>query len=125
VFNFQTKIGKCTGVARLVPFPKRADTGDLEWKAHVVFTNLDSLVGFPEKTGHLRNFEPVHSNWASERESAAKFVGAEEDESKNPTVLLIGAGQSGLAVAARLKALEVPALVVDKNERIGGSWRRR
>jgi len=41
------------------------------------------------------------------------------------TVLLIGAGQNGLATAARLKALEVPALVVDKNERIGVGWRER
>ena len=56
---------------------------------------------------------------------AAEFAGAEEDESKNPKVLLIGAGQSGLTIAARLKALDVPALIVDKAERVGDNWRER
>jgi hypothetical protein len=133
MFNFQTKIGKCTGVSRLIPLPKPAtnesgavrDLEDLEWKAHVVFTNLDSLIGFPEKIGSLRNFQPSHAKWVAEREATAEFAGAEGDESKNPTVLVIGAGQSGLAIAARLKALDVSALVVDKNERIGDSWRKR
>ena len=132
VFNFRTKIGKCTGVARLVPFPKQTNEsgaikslGDLEWKAHVVYTNLDSLVSFPEKVGSFRNFEPSHTKWAAERERTSEFAGAEGDEPKNPKVLLIGAGQSGLAIAARLKALDIPALIVDKAERVGDSWRER
>jgi len=131
VFNFQTKIGKCTGVARLVPLPKRSDSGaitsleDLEWKSHVVFTNLDSLTDFPEKIGSLRNIESTHTKWAAERDAAAEFAGADEDETKGPKVLLIGAGQSGLIIAARLKALGIPALVVDKNARIGDNWRGR
>jgi cation diffusion facilitator CzcD-associated flavoprotein CzcO len=39
--------------------------------------------------------------------------------------VIIGAGQCGLAVAARLKTLGVPTLVVDKHERIGDEWRNR
>jgi hypothetical protein len=34
-------------------------------------------------------------------------------------------GHSGLALAARLKALNVNALIVDKLARVGNSWRRR
>jgi cation diffusion facilitator CzcD-associated flavoprotein CzcO len=34
-------------------------------------------------------------------------------------------GQSGLALAARLKALNVPTLIVDKSPQIGSSWRQR
>jgi putative flavoprotein involved in K+ transport len=42
-----------------------------------------------------------------------------------PQALIIGGGQGGLALAARLKALDVPALVIEKNARAGDSWRNR
>jgi phosphoglycerate dehydrogenase-like enzyme len=95
---------------------------DLQWKAYIVYTNLDSLTGFSEKIGPFRNFEPSHTRWAADREIATEFVGAEEDQTKSPKVLIIGAGQSGSSIAARLKALDISALVIDKNERIGDSW---
>jgi phosphoglycerate dehydrogenase-like enzyme len=98
---------------------------DLQWKAYIVYTNLDSLTGFSEKIGPLRNFEPSHTRWAADRETTTEFAGAEEDQTKSPKVLLIGAGQSGLSIAARLKAMDISALVIDKNERIGDSWRGR
>ena len=136
MFKFGTKVGSCTGVVRLVPLRKNAahatdDSGriqnldEIEWKAHTVLTNLDSLTDFPEKIGALRDCEPNRMRWAAQREADAEFLGAEEDEAKGPKVLLIGAGQSGLDVAVRLKALGVPALVIDKNDRIGDSWRNR
>lgn len=34
-------------------------------------------------------------------------------------------GQSGLALAARLKALNVATLIVDKSPRIADAWRQR
>ncbi len=37
-------------------------------------------------------------------------------------VLVIGAGTSGLCVAFKLKALGIPFSVVEKNERVGGTW---
>ncbi|EEB94411.1 hypothetical protein MPER_06778, partial [Moniliophthora perniciosa FA553] len=46
-------------------------------------------------------------------------------EDSEPTVLIIGGGQSGLDVAARLKSLGDSHLVVEKNARIGDSWRNR
>ena len=67
----------------------------------------------------LRNPEPNHGRWEEARRKEVAFGGAD------PTVLIIGGGQSGLEVAARLKALDVPALVIEKNERIGDNWRER
>jgi len=129
LFDFKTKVGTGTGIVRLVPFPKVNTTGgsldELEWKAHTVYTNLESLNGHTEKIGPNRNFEPNHGKWESQRQEEASFVGAEEDAIKGPRVLVIGAGQSGLDIAARLKALDVPALVVEKNERVGDNWRHR
>src|SRR5262249_11133171 len=44
---------------------------------------------------------------------------------RQPYCLVIGGGQGGLALAARLKRLAVPTIVVEKNARAGDSWRNR
>lgn len=37
----------------------------------------------------------------------------------------IGSGQGGLTVAARLKMLNIPSLIIDSNDRVGDNWRKR
>ena len=46
-------------------------------------------------------------------------------EDHEPDVLIVGGGQAGLDLAARLGQLEVDTLVVDKWPRIGDNWRTR
>ena len=41
----------------------------------------------------------------------------------DPTVLIIGAGHTGLEIAARLKYMSVSTLVIDKHARIGDNVR--
>ncbi|KXN92801.1 putative indole-3-pyruvate monooxygenase YUCCA4 [Leucoagaricus sp. SymC.cos] len=77
-----------------------APTSNGTWKTHSIFTNLEDLKGFQEKIGTHRNTDVCH-------------------------VLIIGAGHSGLELAARLRYLNVDALVVDRNARIGDNWRSR
>jgi hypothetical protein len=113
LFEFETDVGIGSGVFRLVPMP------DGRWKAHTVFTNLEDLKGFPEKIGALRNHEPNHGKWAEKRKREIEF------EDSEPTVLVVGGGQSGLDLAARLQFLDVPTLVVEKQPRIGDQWRKR
>jgi len=48
-----------------------------------------------------------------------------EKPAENPYVIIVGGGQGGIALAARLKRLGVPAVVLEKNERAGDSWRKR
>jgi putative flavoprotein involved in K+ transport len=48
-----------------------------------------------------------------------------EKRSENPYVVIVGGGQGGIALAARLQRLGVPAVVLEKNERAGDSWRKR
>jgi len=40
-------------------------------------------------------------------------------------VLIVGGGQAGLSIAARLKQLQVDTLIVDREQRIGDNWRSR
>ncbi|KAH7913460.1 hypothetical protein BJ138DRAFT_1146035 [Hygrophoropsis aurantiaca] len=112
-FDFETPNGVASGVFRIVPLP------DGTWKAHAIFTNLEDLKGFPEQNGPLRDHQPNHGKWAAKRAREMEFLDEE------PSVIIIGAGQSGLDVAARLKMLGLNALVIDKNQRIGDNWRKR
>ncbi|GBE78764.1 putative indole-3-pyruvate monooxygenase YUCCA8 [Sparassis crispa] len=112
-FTFETDVGIGSGIFRLVP----SESGT--WKAHHVYTNLEELKGFPEKTGSHRNFLPNHGKWLEQRAREREFLDAD------PKVIVIGGGQSGLDVAARLKLLDVPTLVVEKRKRIGDLWRHR
>jgi hypothetical protein len=114
-FTFTTEHGIGSGILRLVPVS--AD-GEIKWKIHGVFTNLESLQRFPEKVGALREKAPTHGEWSSRREKELEFA-------EDPQVLIIGGSQNGLAVAARLKYLGVSALVVEKKARVGDSWRGR
>jgi hypothetical protein len=116
MFGFETDVGAASGVVRIVPLPGEQD---LQWKAHVVFTDLDSLLAFPPKLGVWRDPQPNHGNWAVQRKREIKFADAD------PKVLIICAGHCGLSVAARLKFLEVPSLVVERNPKVGDNWRLR
>ena len=44
---------------------------------------------------------------------------------RDPTVLVVGGGQAGLSIAARLKQLQIDTLIVDRGTRIGDNWRKR
>ncbi|KDR72505.1 hypothetical protein GALMADRAFT_228792 [Galerina marginata CBS 339.88] len=113
LFNFETEVGFCTAVFRLVP----SSTG--KWKAYTMFTNLDNLKSFPEKIGFLRRQENVPGGvWSKQRRREMEFE-------TSPSVLIVGGGQSGLMLAARLKYLGISTLVVEQDSRIGDSWRKR
>jgi cation diffusion facilitator CzcD-associated flavoprotein CzcO len=44
---------------------------------------------------------------------------------REPEVIVVGSGQAGLSIAARLKQQDIDTLIVDKNERVGDNWRNR
>jgi putative flavoprotein involved in K+ transport len=43
----------------------------------------------------------------------------------HPYCLIVGGGQGGIGLGARLKRLRVPTIVVDRHERPGDAWRKR
>ncbi|MBV9591343.1 MAG: NAD(P)/FAD-dependent oxidoreductase, partial [Hyphomicrobiales bacterium] len=50
---------------------------------------------------------------------------AELGRKRQPYCLIVGGGQAGIGLGARLKRLGVPTLIVDKHERPGDQWRKR
>lgn len=111
--SFETDIGKCEMVIRLVP------SSSTHWKSYTLFTSLLSLHAHPPSLGPLRNHAPNHGNWPTDRLRSISYLDRE------PAVVVIGAGQSGIGVAARLKVLGVDCLVVEKKESVGQQWRDR
>ncbi|CAN6674824.1 hypothetical protein TRVA0_067S00254 [Trichomonascus vanleenenianus] len=112
-FNFATKLGPSTATVRLV----RTSSGEVG--AQVLYTELAGVHGYPERIRANR----IHGD----KNSAVPYeqLRQEEIDNPDPSVLIIGGGQCGLTVAARLKHLGVKALVVDRFERIGDNWRKR
>ncbi len=119
IFRFETKVGRGSGIIRLMP------DADNVLKAWTLLTELGELKGFEEQIGVARPRGSAYSrdfrgpNWLDLRKASAGY--AEHD----PTVLVIGGGQSGLSVAARLKQLNIDTLIVDREQRIGDNWRKR
>ena len=96
IFRFETSLGRGAGVVRLVA------EGDA-WKCWTLLTALDGIKGFEEG--------------AAER--------GPRDADRDPAVLIVGGGHAGLSIAARLRALNVDALIVDRHARVGDNWRKR
>ena len=44
---------------------------------------------------------------------------------REPAVLVVGGGQSGLGIAACLGQLGIDTLIIDRHERVGDAWRKR
>jgi cation diffusion facilitator CzcD-associated flavoprotein CzcO len=120
-FRFETAEGVGSGIVRLTP--ASGDEGAL--KAWTLLTALEELKGFEEKTGRSRPTGQSYSrdfrgpNWLDLRKSAAAYA------DRDPAVLVVGGGQAGLSIAARLTQLGVDTLIVDREQRIGDNWRNR
>ncbi len=121
IFGFETAEGRGSGVLRLTP---DANDGNAP-RAWTLLTALDELKGFEEKLGRSRPQGKAYSrdfrgpNWSDLRKAAAEYSG------RDPAVLVVGGGQAGLSIAARLTQLEVDTLIVDRESRIGDNWRKR
>ncbi|MGB3045478.1 MAG: NAD(P)/FAD-dependent oxidoreductase [Xanthobacteraceae bacterium] len=121
IFAFETSEGRGSGVLRLIA--DHEDNNTL--KAWTLLTALDELKGFEERDGRAlstgtataRNFHGP--NWLDKRRAALAY------QDRDPDVLVIGGGQAGLAIAARLAHLQIDTLIVDREARIGDNWRKR
>jgi putative flavoprotein involved in K+ transport len=117
VFELVTTHGPGSGVVRLVEGP------DGEVQASSLMTSLDELHAerHEDDGGEREDFTRDFSepNWLDGRQAEAQF------SERDPAVLVVGAGQAGLAVAARLGQLRIDTLVIDRRGRVGDNWRTR
>ena len=58
-------------------------------------------------------------NWLDRLNNARAYA------DRDPAVIVVGGGQAGLSIAARLHQLGVDTLIVDRHQRIGDNWRKR
>ncbi|MAS10536.1 NAD(P)/FAD-dependent oxidoreductase [Salinisphaera sp.] len=113
---FETAVARGSGVVRI--------KDGLIW---TLLTTMDELKGYEEPLGESRPLGAKHGDdqgkptWKEEREHELASLGVDTQ----PYVLIIGGGQGGIALGARLRQLGVPALIIEKNERAGDSWRKR
>ena len=96
-------------------------------KIWTLLTTVAELKGYPEMIGSRRPFGVTHGtdtdrrSWLEERELEYNSLGVDVQ----PYVVIIGGGQGGIALGARLRALGVSTVIVERNERAGDSWRNR
>lgn len=115
-FTFETAVARGKGYLRLKA-----------GRCWTLLTTTTELKGYEEKRGATRVPGVEHGarrnrqTW-QERKSQEE---AELGHVTQPYCVIIGGGQGGIALAARLKRLEVPTLIIEKNNRPGDSWRKR
>ncbi|QEN88398.1 NAD(P)/FAD-dependent oxidoreductase [Labrys sp. KNU-23] len=115
-FEFETEAARGYGHIRL--------KNGLIW---TLLTTMSELKGHEEPKGIRRPMgaehgsDPTRKTWKEKRESEASELGFSEQ----PYVVIIGGGQGGIALGARLRQLGVPTIIIEKNERPGDSWRKR
>jgi putative flavoprotein involved in K+ transport len=114
--EFETAVGRCSGHVRLI-----------DGQAWTFLTALEELKGYEENLGTRRpkgvehGADPERRTWLEDRRREAEELGF----ATQPYVVIVGGGQGGIALGARLRQLNVPTIIVERNARPGDSWRNR
>lgn len=93
----------------------------------VLLTTAQALKGHEEKRGPTRVPGVEHGafkdreSWLERRTRERAELGTKTQ----PYVVIVGGGQGGIALGARLKRLDVPTVILESNDKAGDSWRRR
>ncbi|MFM2391251.1 MAG: hypothetical protein RLZZ437_2806 [Pseudomonadota bacterium] len=114
--SFETRVARGYGLIRV--------RDGLIW---TLLTSMVELKGHEEPAGFDRPMGVAHGasktrqTWKESREAEAANLGY----TTQPQVLIVGGGQGGIALGARLRQLGVPTIIVEKNDKPGDSWRKR
>ncbi len=95
--------------------------------AWTFLTTMTELKNYPEKRNKLRPKGAEHGanknrqTWLEKRQHEQATLGYSEQ----PYCLIIGGGQGGIGLGARLRQLEVPTIIIDALPKPGDTWRNR
>ncbi|MDY8108580.1 NAD(P)/FAD-dependent oxidoreductase [Fulvimarina sp. 2208YS6-2-32] len=115
-FTFETAVARGEGLLRLK-----------DAKAWTFLTAMTELKGHEEPLrqhrpmGAEHGADPERRSWMEKRAEETRTLGY----SVQPHTLIIGGGQGGIALGARLRQLGVPAIILERRENAGDSWRHR
>lgn len=100
------------------------DAGPPKWRALTLSLTMSSLSQYPELARHNRPHGVTRGidTWLDLRRAESSFA---SPAPTSPQVIIVGAGHSGLMLAARLKRLGVSSLMIAKEKRLGDNWRLR
>ena len=115
-FTFETGVARGRGHLRLK-----------DGAGFTILTTMTELKGHEERRGPTRETGVAHGA-VKNRRTWLERKSADEDAlgfTRQPYCVIIGGGQGGIALGARLKRLGVPAIILEKNTRAGDSWRNR
>ncbi|EAU41542.1 hypothetical protein FP2506_13954 [Fulvimarina pelagi HTCC2506] len=115
-FTFETDIARGEGLARLQ-----------DGKAWTFLTAMTELKGYEENRGTQRPLGAVHGH-GSDQLNLRQRIDHEKETlgyEKQPHVVIVGGGQGGIALGARLRQLGVPTIILERRNRPGDSWRNR
>ena len=116
--TFETEVSRGRGHVRL--------KGDKCWTLLTTMLELKDHEEKNDKHG-TREMGVEHGafkgrkNWLERKQQEEAELGYTEQ----PYCLVIGGGQGGIGLGARLKRHGVPTIILEKNERAGDSWRKR
>lgn len=113
---FETAVARGCGHIRVV-----------DGKIFTLFTSMTELKGHEESVGSNRPIGSAHdvernrTTWKEDLERERQELGSQTQ----PYALIVGGGQSGIVLGARLRMLGVPCIIIEKNDKPGDNWRKR
>ncbi|KAK0549393.1 hypothetical protein OC846_004080 [Tilletia horrida] len=126
IFSFETPLGSGQGVFRLLSHSSSSGADGGVWKIWTMFTAIEAI------KIHAPLIDPKNRPGSAKVISVPNgLVGGEQMpidvavHDNEPEVVIVGAAQCGLSLAARLKELNVTTLVLDRLPRVGDVWRNR
>ena len=115
--SFETKIARGRGVLRL-----------RDGRAWTLLTAIEELKGFEERKGRARPLGDGARRLSTRQELAggeASRRGGARQAKSSPIASSSAAAREASRLGARLKQLDVPTIILEKNARPGNSWRNR